>query len=348
MIRFQRTQLLFVATLGVALLNCAGCEAPKMSDLKPSNLFSLDNAWPWNDDEPRKGVPVRMVGTWTDTVMYQAGKKPQRGFGGRLMFYDREGDKPILVEGQLIVYAFDETNRDPTDNKPTRRYVFPPEQMPLHMSKNEIGPSYSFWLPWDEVGGPKTEVSLMCRFEPTRGTVIVGEQTRHLLPGTTPLVAGQRQPPKLPEGVPVRPARPTLEGLRQTQEAERAVQQASYESSAQHSVSPTTNTTEITGRDTIHRMSVASIALPKDYQPRAIASPTSPPQMPPAGNVPLQHAPTSSNPSTPAKSTLPTAPRPPVAAGPMPLIRPQLLSPQPLGWPQPLPTESTSSSNKQQ
>jgi len=343
--RCHATRLSLVVTLSLAVLSCAGCEAPKMSDLKPASFFSLDNAWPWND-EPRKGVPVRMVGTWTDTVMYQAGKKPQRGFGGRLMFYDREGDKPILVEGQLIVYAFDETNRDPADTKPTRRYVFPPDQMPLHMSKNELGASYSFWLPWDEVGGPKTEVSLICRFEPTRGTVIVGEQTRHLLPGTTPSVAGTRQPPQLPEGVPVRPARPTLESLRHSRDAERAVQQASYESSAQQGAASQTGTTAAPGSESIRRMSVASITLPKDYQPRAVASPTLPSHMPASSAT--THRTSAPNTTSPTQPTLPTHSRPPATAGPMPLIRPKLLSAQPLRWPQPPPTDSTSSSNKQQ
>ena len=101
--------------------------------------------------------------------MTQTGKTPQRGFGGRVMFYGKDGNDPILVDGQFVVYAFDETNREPTDNKPTRRYVFPPDQVAIRMSKSELGAGYSFWLPWDEVGGPQTNISLICRFEPKKG-----------------------------------------------------------------------------------------------------------------------------------------------------------------------------------
>ena len=117
----------------------SGCST---KDFKPSKVFSLDNAWPFDDDEeeePEVGIPMRIVGAWTDTVMTKPGQKPQRGFGGRLMFYGEDNEKPILVDGQLVVYAFDEAGRAPTDNKPTRRYVFPPEQMKQHMSKNDIG-----------------------------------------------------------------------------------------------------------------------------------------------------------------------------------------------------------------
>jgi hypothetical protein len=80
--------------------------------------------------------------------MTQAGQKPQRGFGGRILF-DKERNR--FWSSQLVVYAFDETNRQPTDNKPTRRYIFPADQMAIHVSK-DMGASYSCSLPRDEAG----------------------------------------------------------------------------------------------------------------------------------------------------------------------------------------------------
>ena len=210
-----------------------------------------------------------MVCTWTDTVMTQPGKKPQRGFGGRIMFYEKEEKKPILVDGQLVVYAFDETGRDPTDNKPTRRYVFPPDQIPLHMSKNEFGASYSFFLPWDEAGGPKTEVSLICRFEPNDGPVVTSEQTKQKLPGSMPALTadGKYQPPKLPDGVPSKPVVPTLQSLQAQRTEEHRAQQASYESSAtgDGQVVNAGNVTEA-GLLPSKRMSSTTINLPNSFQ----------------------------------------------------------------------------------
>lgn len=198
-------------------------------------MWSMDVS-PWNsDDEPQ--TPQRIVGSWTDTVLHTVGKQPQRGFGGRLIFYGDDKEKPVLVEGQLVVYAFDETQRDPTDNKPTRRYVFPADQVARRMSKTSLGPSYSFWLPWDDVGGPQTEVSLIARFEPTKGALIMSEQTRHLLPGaTTPALIAGKSGPKLPDGVPYIPAQPSLASLEEKARAAAAasgVQLASYDASAQ-------------------------------------------------------------------------------------------------------------------
>src|SRR6185503_10721037 len=101
----------------------------------------------------------------------------------------------------------------------------------MRMSKSDLGASYSFFLPWDEAGGPKTEVSLICRFEPKGGGVVTGEQTRHILPGPIGIATTGRakQPPKLPEGVPSKPMKQTLETMRSAQVNDHSATQASYE-----------------------------------------------------------------------------------------------------------------------
>jgi hypothetical protein len=314
----------FVVVTGVAtLLAAGGCSMPKASDFKPSKLFSLGD-----DDEPEKGIPVRMVGTWTDTVLSQAGQKSQRGFGGRLMFYGKKEDKPILVEGQLVVYAFDETNRAVTDNKPTRRYVFPPDEVARRMSKSELGAGYSFWLPWDEVGGPQTEVSLACRFESKGGGVITSEQTRHRLPGTMAAPAmtadGRPLPPKLPEGVPSRPAQPTLESMQASRIYDPNLQQAGYTAPAMNNLAAMNSTpvTPAVQLDPHQQMTTTTIPLPANYRlamGTAIAGPA--PQQPaappqqltqpqlqayPIQQQPLQQQPVV-NPMVPAQQQVPAA-----------------------------------------
>ncbi len=233
-------------------------------------MFSLDNTWPFRDkNKPQQGVPARIVCAWTDTVLNQVGQKPQRGFGGRLTFYDKDGKKPILVDGQLVVYAFDEAGRDPTDNKPTRRYVFPAEQMPIHMSKSELGASYSFWLPWDEAGGPKTEVSLICRFEPKGGAVVTGEQTKHLLPGPAlppGAIAGSNKPPKVPEGVPSKPPKQTLEEILANRTADRRAQLISYDAPAINQQGAVANAAMQNGAMEDRHLTATTIALPQNYQ----------------------------------------------------------------------------------
>lgn len=146
--------------------------------------FDLRKGIPWipgEDGELER--PMKITAVWTETIMSQGDAPPVRGFGGRLMFYAREDSKPVKVKGSIVVYAFEERNRDPRNVKPDKKYVLSEEEFEKHHSKDKVGHTYSIWIPWDKVGGPQTEISLMVRFMPKGGGVVVGEQQTCLLPG---------------------------------------------------------------------------------------------------------------------------------------------------------------------
>jgi hypothetical protein len=140
--------------------------------------------WPFNKEE-KPGKPDKVVVYWTETVLSQANQPPIRGFGGRLMFYENKSEDPVKVDGALVVYAFDDTNRDNNNTRPDRKYVITPEQLPAHYSKSKLGHSYSVWVPWDEAGGVQKEITLIVRFQPKAkdAQTAVSDPCRELLPG---------------------------------------------------------------------------------------------------------------------------------------------------------------------
>jgi hypothetical protein len=181
-----------VAGLGLALLGLSGCST-WMKDRQSV-------AWPW-DDKPM--APTKVAAVWTDTVLTQPGVPARRGFGGRIMFYGDKNKEPVKVEGSLVVYAFDEEGRAADNVKPDRKFVFTEEQFAKHYSKSNIGHSYSVWLPWDDAGGLQKEMSLIVRFIPKTGPVVIGEQTRHVLPGPTKeMLAAEKKEPQPVSGGP--------------------------------------------------------------------------------------------------------------------------------------------------
>jgi hypothetical protein len=133
---------------------------------------------PKADDKVR--TPMSMTALWTDTVLVERGVV---GFGGRIMFYGNDQDEPIVVDGELTVFAYDDTGDMKQNSVPAKKYVFRAEDFSKHYSKSSLGHSYSFWVPWDRVGGPQRQVSLIARFKSAKGGVIMSEMTRHLLPG---------------------------------------------------------------------------------------------------------------------------------------------------------------------
>ncbi len=139
-------------------------------------------AWPWSKPKEKK-VPERILPVWTDTVLYQTNQAGVRGFGGRIYFYEKSATDPIEVDGAMAVYVFDADNDELHEQKPLRKFVFTSEQFANHMSRTSIGPSYSIWLPWGEVGGPPLRLSLIARFEGTQGGTVISDPTIKLLPG---------------------------------------------------------------------------------------------------------------------------------------------------------------------
>ena len=167
----------------IAFSAVSGCASTKKSWQHVKN-GDLKRAVGMKSSKPAPPeIPARIVSTWTDTVLQRTGKTPQRGFGGRLVFFTRDSEEPVRVDGQLVVYAFDETDRAPHETHPSRKYVFPRDEFARHESESQLGASYSVWLPWDEVGGNMKQISLIARFEPEGGNYVMGEQTKHLLPG---------------------------------------------------------------------------------------------------------------------------------------------------------------------
>lgn len=172
-----------VALLLLVLVACTGCSTGK-SKWKFAKLHRPEFLG-GEPVVPDPEVPSRLVATWTDTVLNKVGQPSQRGFGGRLIFFKEDSQDPVRVDGQLVIYAFDETDRAPHETQPSRRYIFPREEFARHESPSKVGASYSVWLPWDDVGGPQKKISLIARFEPEGGAILLGEQTRHLLPGVS-------------------------------------------------------------------------------------------------------------------------------------------------------------------
>ena len=175
MIRPRIRQLLAFALLpSLVTLAATGCT--------PLDLHQM--RLPWQEKKDEFKPPERIVTFWSDTVLHQPEKPAIRGFGGRVFFYGEDKSTPIEVDGSLAVYAFDADHYDPSNQRPEKKYVFSAEQLKEHFSKSDMGPSYSVWLPWDEVLGPTRNLSLVTRFEGRTGGIVISEPANKLLPGT--------------------------------------------------------------------------------------------------------------------------------------------------------------------
>lgn len=163
----------------------AGC---KSLDLGGEQKIESKDKDPWwkKENLPPVKPASKIVAIWTNSVLNETGEVPIRGLGGRVYFYDAT-HQPVRVDGKLTVFLYDDTRKaEEETQEATRKIHFSAEEIAESYTPTEFGPSYSFWLPWDAVGGERTQLSVIPVYTSKEGEMLVGEQARYLLPGTKP------------------------------------------------------------------------------------------------------------------------------------------------------------------
>ncbi|MFM7563562.1 MAG: hypothetical protein ACKO81_11065, partial [Planctomycetota bacterium] len=144
--------------------------------------FDAKAPFPW-EKEKDKPQPDKIMAVWTDAVRTESGKPAERGFGGRVFFYDDKG-KPMKVEGTVHIYVFDDDRSMDHVQTPEKKFVFPADTLELRYSKCSLGHSYNFWVPIGSVQGPNRNLSLVTKIELKSGGSVVSSVTRKILPGS--------------------------------------------------------------------------------------------------------------------------------------------------------------------
>jgi hypothetical protein len=157
-----------------------------------SQKLNLGKAMPWSSPAPTYETPEKVIAIWTDATYELPGKAPTRGFGGRVYFYNAKGDV-VPVNGQLVVYAFDDSDPHAGTDQPTRKYAFTAEQLTRYYSNSELGASYNIWIPWDSVGGEERQIALFPVFIDDSGKMVRGSFANNRLPGKRALNEEERR-----------------------------------------------------------------------------------------------------------------------------------------------------------
>lgn len=156
----------------LGLLVAGGCKTLDVNSIRPSWLGGKKLEYE---------VPARLAVIWSDALLNHPAA-PTRGFGGRIYFYNKE-NQAVAVDGELVVYAYDDTGGIQKGRQPDRKFVFKAEQLTSYFSETQLGASYSIWVPWDRPGTGRRDVSLVPIFTAKNGVRIAGQPTKVTLPG---------------------------------------------------------------------------------------------------------------------------------------------------------------------
>ncbi len=179
---FAKKYLVGCTAIAMAL-STVGCET-LTTDSTGSKKKKKDSSW-FSFKKREYQIPQSMNVTWTHDILTLPGKLATRGFGGRFYFYN-EKTQAIPVEGDLVVYGFDDTHKQKSSedlNQATKRFRFTAEQFTTHFTEGELGASYSIWIPWDEAYGEAKKIMLIPTFMTKEGRTIRGAAASLNLPG---------------------------------------------------------------------------------------------------------------------------------------------------------------------
>lgn len=183
-------KFLLALTLIAGTIGCSGIKNSMRLSEKNSQWNPLHKLVDKKDEKkPKQGedpaIPVTMQPIWAYAEL-EVGAETQRGFGGKFYFYD-ESHQPIQVDGELVVYGFDNSNdRDPSEGA-DRTFVFRQADLQKHMTKTSlVGPAYNFWCNWEpRRSGPNQtrSITLIPMFRTADGKLLKCGQSINILKG---------------------------------------------------------------------------------------------------------------------------------------------------------------------
>lgn len=181
----RRKAALLTLCLASSSFGLAGCSSLAPKGTKKGSDVKIWSPSTWFVEEYQK--PASLAVIWTPDILAVAGQPPQRGFGGRVFFYN-DKMQAVPVEGDLTIHGFDGMRRktDPQAAVADKKFSFSSEQLVSHFSPSELGASYSIWVPWDNAGGDRQEVNLVATFKSDEGAVVQGAPAKLVLEGSAP------------------------------------------------------------------------------------------------------------------------------------------------------------------
>jgi hypothetical protein len=110
---------------------------------------------------------------------------PTRGFAGQILFFTHNSTTPVLAEGDVRIYLFDDQGTPEEQARPIHQFDFDAEAWKQHARMGVLGPSYNVFIPYTRKGSHGADCALGVRFRQQDAPVIYSGMTHVTLPGAT-------------------------------------------------------------------------------------------------------------------------------------------------------------------
>ncbi len=176
--------------LALILLFATGCITPQPLSLPK-----------W--DTPPKGPVAQVMPLWADGIVVQTDPMrrglPTPGLAARVYLFGGQLGEPLLAEGSLIVYQYDDLQPVTDPQVPREIWNLDKASLEKLLKKDALGWGYNLWLPWSNYHPDIKRVMLVVCYRPEKGVEAWSGQ--HVLPLTSnepgPIALGPKNPSHL-------------------------------------------------------------------------------------------------------------------------------------------------------
>ena len=176
-----------------------------VSGCAETRLFtSVSETFGWGEKKTlhatAQNPAVEIVCMWQPAQGRGPNGLPVRGLAGQLMFFTRREPTPVIVDGDVRIYLFDNRGTAEQQAKPIHQQDHPAAQWQAYLQNGNVGPSYHLFVPYVPGGHYQVECTVQARFTPREpGRAVYSELASVTLPGTIeekpPLQLAATSPP---------------------------------------------------------------------------------------------------------------------------------------------------------
>lgn len=129
---------------------------------------------------------VKCLCVWQTAEGYDAEGKPCRGVAGQVFFFNRDNAIPVMVEGDVRVFVFDDQGAEADRNKPLSELNIDRQNWNAQLISTQFGPAYRLFVPYARPGREQAQLAIRLRMTPESGPVVFSDLAAIELAGYKP------------------------------------------------------------------------------------------------------------------------------------------------------------------
>jgi len=118
---------------------------------------------------------VKCLCVWQTAEGYDPEGKPCRGAAGQIFFFNRDSAVPVVVQGDVRVFVFDDQSPIEEQSKPIQEFDIDRQTWNSQLISTQFGPAYRLFVPYTRAGRHQAQMAIRLRMTPDHGPIVFSD-----------------------------------------------------------------------------------------------------------------------------------------------------------------------------